>query len=249
MNFFSSIKVSDIFDIAIISAIVYYIILFIKETKTIQLLKGIFILFIVMLFAQILNLTTLNWLLEKIFALGILALVVIFQPELRNMLRKLGTEQILPFSSIHSKEMNELIEAVKYLSENKIGCLIAIEKKTPLTSYAETGSKIDAIIDRRLIMSIFYPDNPLHDGAVIIQNNRILAAGCILPVEPEKYGNYLGSRHLAALKLSEETDALVIVVSEETGEISLSEEGKLYQDISPEKLRRKIEESFGGVRK
>lgn len=244
MNFFSRIRVYDIFDIAIISILVYYVILFLKGTKAIQLLKGIFILFIVMFFAQIFHLNTVNFILEKVFTIGLIALVIIFQPELRNMLRKLGTEQLLPFSTIHPPEINQLLETVKYFSENTIGSIIAMERTTPLGNYVESGCKIDGIIDKRLLISIFAPNNPLHDGAVIIQHNRISAAGCILPVETQLVSSIWGTRHLSALKLSEETDALVIVTSEEKRKISLAQEGKIYEDIEVETLREKIEKTF-----
>jgi len=244
INFLSQIKIYDIFDILIISCIIYYIILLIKGTKTIQILKGIFFLFIITFLSQLFHLNTLNWILEKIFAIGIISLVIIFQPELRNLLRKLGTEQILPFSTLHSMQINQILEAVNYLAENKIGSLIVLEKTTPLGVYAKSGCEIDGIIDKRLLISIFYPNNLLHDGAVIIRQNRIASAGCILPINPSSEKDYLGTRHLSAINLSEETDAIVIVTSEETGRISLAQEGKIYEGITIEELRKKIEIAF-----
>ncbi len=244
MRYIQQITFSDIVDIIIISCLIYYLILFLRETKAIQLLKGILILFVITFFAQLFRLNTLNWILERVFAIGIIALVIIFQPELRNVLRKLGTEQLLPFSTLHLSQINQLLEAVKYFSENKIGSIIVLERTTPLGSYTESGTKIDSNIDKRLLMSIFNPASPLHDGAVIIQHNRISAAGCILPVEEVAERGFLGTRHISAVKLSEETDALVIVTSEETGKISIAEEGKLYEGVSLEELRRKIERNF-----
>ncbi|RKY31142.1 MAG: TIGR00159 family protein [Candidatus Omnitrophota bacterium] len=244
MRIIHQITFSDIVDIIIISCIIYYLIIFLLQTKGFQLLKGILILFIITFFAQFFHLTTLHWVLEKVFALGMIALVIIFQPELRNVLRKLGTEQLLPFSTLHLFQINQLIEAVKYFCENKIGSTIVLERTTPLGSYTESGVKIDSNIDKKLLISIFNPGSPLHDGAVIIRHNRISAAGCILPVEEVKERGFLGTRHISAIKLSEETDAIVIVTSEETGKISIAEGGNLYQDISIEELRKRIEKSF-----
>ncbi|HOL67915.1 MAG TPA: diadenylate cyclase, partial [bacterium] len=155
---------ADVCNIAIVSVLIYYLILFIRETKAIQLLKGIFILFLITLLAHTLHLTTLNWLLEKIFAIGILALVIIFQPELRNVLRKLGTGRLLPFPTLHPPEVTELLEAVRNLAERHCGSIIVLERATPLGTYVETGCPVDSVITRQVLTSIFNPGSPLHDG-------------------------------------------------------------------------------------
>lgn len=237
-------RFTDIVDIILVSILIYYAIVFIRETKAIQLLKGILVLFLLTLVAYTFHLTTLNWLLEKVFAIGMVALVVIFQPELRNVLRKLGTGRFLPISPLRAGEITELLEAIRSLSEHHLGSIIALERTTRLGTYVETGCPLDCIIDRRVVMAIFNPASPLHDGAVIIQDGRLAAASCILPLDDRPKQNCWGTRHLSALKLSEETDALVIVTSEETGKISFAVEGRMYENLSLSELRTKIEQGF-----
>ncbi|MCM8768261.1 MAG: diadenylate cyclase CdaA [Candidatus Omnitrophica bacterium] len=248
MKIISSLTLTDICDIAIVSILIYYLIVFIRETKAVQLLKGILVLFLITFLAHSLRLATLNWLLEKIFAIGIVALVVIFQPELRNVLRKLGTGRILPFSPLHPPQATEILEAVRALAEHRIGSIIILERATRLGTYIETGCSLDSIIDRRILLTIFNPASPLHDGAVIIQDNRLAAAGCILPLDSRPKQEFWGTRHLSALKLSEETDALAIVTSEETGRISLAADGRIYENLSLSELRLKIEQAFNRQR-
>lgn len=244
MSILGNLRWTDAVDMLLVSVVLYYSILLIRETKAIQLLKGILVLFVITFLSQLLHLTVLNWLLERVFALGIVAVVILFQPELRRALRKLGTDQILPFPSIRRTDVGEILEAVRLLAESRIGSIIALARTTPLGSYAESGSRIDAAVERRLLMSLFYPGSPLHDGAVLVERDRILAAGCILPVQAQPDAGHLGTRHLAGLRLSEETDALVLVTSEETGKISLALEGRLYEGIGIQDARQRIESMF-----
>jgi len=237
-------RIADVLDVVLVATIVYYAILLVRETRTIQLIRGMLVVLVVTFLAQVFRLGTLNWILEKVLALGVVALMVIFQPELRNLLRKLGTEQIMPFSTLQVPEIAQLLDAIRHFSEHRVGSIIALERTTPLGGYAESGRKIDGAVGRDLLAAIFFPGNPLHDGAVIIQHNRISAAGCILPMEPRPVGGLLGTRHLSAMKLSEETDALVVVTSEETGRISIAQEGKLNEGIGLDELRGRLERLF-----
>ncbi len=190
----------------------------------------------------------LDWLLQKLFGISIIILLVIFHPEIRQGLAKLGKRRIF---SVNLKEeeldliLNEIGEASESLSRNKIGALIVLERHDPLVSYLQSGVNIDAHVRSELIQAIFTPNNPLHDGAIILQHNRISAAGCILPLTDKQEINRLfGTRHRAAIGLSEETDAIIIVVSEERQDISLVHKGKLNKDLGQEELKIRIKELF-----
>ena len=235
-------------EITILWFFIYQIMLFFEGTRGSQVLRGIIMLFLAFFIFQKFNFMVLDWLLQKLFGISIIILLVIFHPEIRQGLAKLGKRRIF---SVNLKEeeldliLNEIGEASESLSRNKIGALIVLERHDPLVSYLQSGVNIDAHVRSELIQAIFTPNNPLHDGAIILQHNRISAAGCILPLTDKQEINRLfGTRHRAAIGLSEETDAIIIVVSEERQDISLVHKGKLNKDLGQEELKIRIKELF-----
>ncbi|MBQ4347696.1 MAG: diadenylate cyclase CdaA [Firmicutes bacterium] len=249
-----SISVLDILDIAIVAYIIYKIIFWIKETRAWALFKGFFVLLIFMAVAWALSLNTILWILNRTLSVGVIAIVIIFQPELRKALEKLGRNRIFRGTNIFDngnsneyisdKTADEVVKAVEKMSAVKTGALILLEKNVPLGDHERTGISLDAAVSSQLLINIFEKNTPLHDGAVIIRNNRVAAATCFLPIsENPDISMELGTRHRAALGVSEISDALVVVVSEETGAISLSREGVLYRNLTPETLRGMLKET------
>ncbi|MFA5356026.1 MAG: diadenylate cyclase CdaA [Candidatus Omnitrophota bacterium] len=235
-----------VFEIAILWFVIYHIMLFFEGTRAIQVLRGIVILSLSFLVFQRLGLEILNWLLTKLFAISVIAILVIFHPEIRQGLARLGRRH--PFgTNLREEELDYILRqinrAADNLTKNKVGALIAIEKYDLLTAYIESGVLIDARVSSDLIENIFTPGSPLHDGGLIIQHGRLTAAGCIFPLtENQDISRRLGTRHRAALGLSEETDAIVIIVSEERQDISLVYRGDMYKDLSREDMLLKIKE-------
>jgi len=229
-------------EIIIISIIFYFIYLFIEGTRTLQVVKGLIVLLAIYFLSSFFDFPTINWLLRKIFAVLAIALIIIFQPELRKGLAEIGRKPF--FSTFHYEEANMatvISTAVFSLSEKKIGALIAIARQIGLKNYADTGIYLDAKVSVELIQTIFMPRTPLHDGGVIIDGIRISAAGCLFPLSQRPdISRGLGTRHRAAIGLSEETDALVIVVSEETGDVSIASKGKLIRNLKKEILKKII---------
>ncbi len=230
----------DLIDIAIVAFVSYKAIMLIKGTRAVQLIKGLAVLIISTKVSQWLELYTINWLLRNTMTVGVIALLVVFQPELRRALEQLGRGRLFvtPFFSFSEEEVNkminELARAVQSFAANKIGALIVIERKTGLNDVMETGLELGGRISTELLLNIFIPNTPLHDGAVIIRNDKIMAAGCFLPLtENPNLSKELGTRHRAALGITEQSDAVSIIVSEETGVISVAVDGKLtrYLDI------------------
>jgi len=220
--------------------------LFFEGSRAFQALKGIIILLLVYLIVQTFDFFVLNWLLNKMFGISVIAILIIFQPEIRQGLAFLGKRQIFKYNSKGEDAASfakELGVACENLTQNKLGALIAIEKTDSLAEYIKTGEVVDSCICADLIQAIFTPNNPLHDGGLIIVRGRIAAAGCIFPLttNPE-LSRLFGTRHRAALGLSEETDALLIVVSEERSDISLVYRRKFYKDIGASQLELKIRE-------
>lgn len=245
MNMVVNISIKDVIDILIVSVIFYKIALLIKETRAEQLMKGIITVFIVAQLSEVFKLYTINWMLENTMTVGVIALLIVFQPELRRILEYIGRSNIFKKSLIEIKNeeskkiVTEIVHAVESLSRQKIGALIVIEKQTGLTDVLETGTLIDAEVSSELLINIFIPNTPLHDGAVIIKNERIRAAACFLPLtENKSLSKELGTRHRAALGISEKSDALTIVISEETGIISVAEAGELNRHIDEATLRQ-----------
>ncbi len=234
----------DIIDIAIVTYVLYRVILLIKGTRAEQLVKGLIVLLIAMVISGQLGLQTINWLLQGLMTMGLVAIPIVFQPELRRALEQLGRGKIFqrPFYDYEKENfymfLDELLKAIPVLVKKKIGALIVLERETGLKDIIETGIKIDGKVTAELLINIFMPRSPLHDGATIIKGNMVAAAGCFLPLtENPNLSKELGTRHRAALGLTEVSDAIAIVVSEETGVISLAHEGKLTRYLDEKTLR------------
>lgn len=240
MQLLSYIKIG--FEIIILWYAIYMILVFIKGTRTEQLLKGIVIIGAIFVIAQQFKLDAILWVMVRLFPLSVLALVIIFQPELRRGLARLGQ------FGVYQEDggiIEEISRSAGYLSEKRVGALIAIEREVGLKNYIESGVLIDGKVTKELLISIFSTKAPLHDGAVIIEQDRIVAAGCLLPLAQEaNISKSLGTRHRAAIGLSEETDAVCVVVSEETGSMSISMGGKLMHNISEENLVKLLKDIF-----
>lgn len=233
----------SIMDIIVVSYIFYKGYMLIKETRALQLLKGILLIIILIPISDLLHLTMLNWILQRTITIGVLSIIIIFQPEIRRALEKLGRtafneNHILENEEEYEKIIDEIVNSVGNLSEQRTGALIILEQRTGLEDIMSTGTKIDAVVSSALLENIFVVNTPLHDGATIIRNGRIAASGCFLPLTSNNDLNKkLGTRHRAGIGISENSDALVIIVSEETGNISLAINGKLNRDYSKEKLK------------
>ena len=238
------IKITDIIDILIIAYLTYKLYELMKETRAEQLVKGIFIIFIALRISEILNLRTFHWILSNTMTVGLMAIIVVFQPELRRILEQRGRTNIISRTNSISKEsdtINEVVQASLSLSRQKIGALIVFERKTGINEIIQTGTNLNADVSRELLINIFIPNTPLHDGAVVIRRNYIKAAACFLPLTENKNLNKeLGTRHRAALGITEKSDSLSLVVSEETGNISIAINGKLYRDLNEERLRNML---------
>lgn len=266
-EFFNEIKnallsfngISDILDIIFVAFILYAAIKLIRDTKAIQLAKGFIVLIVVYAVVNLLHMEVTSYIFSLVFSNLLLVLVVIFSPEIRHALESVGRSSVskIGLFSIKNSEAilnqdkaNKMIDAVSRacsdMSDEKIGALIVIEKETLLGQIIETGTTVDAEITPEILGNIFFPKAPLHDGAAIIRNYRICAAGCILPLTKNNsdVSSALGTRHRAAIGMSEQSDALVIVVSEETGSISVAEKGRLKRDISGGDLRELLIEQF-----
>jgi len=229
-----------IFEILILWAVFYRILIFFEGTRALQVLKGLFYLLIIFFLSKYLAFDRLNFLLTKFFAISIIALVIIFQQELRQGLARLGQGHLFSLPLEEADLMviiEELTSAAFKLSNERVGCLIAIERETKLKPYIESGVQIDGRISAELIKSIFMPDSPLHDGGLITRRERIVASSCLFPLsENPNFSKIIGTRHRAALGLTEQTDSIVIVVSEETGEISVASNGRFIPIVNRERL-------------
>ncbi len=252
----------DLVDILIVAYIVYKIIGWVKETRAWTLFKGVVVFFLFYAFASLLQLNTIHWILSETISVGIIAFVILFQPELRKVLEQLGNgkfiRNIFRFENDSEGEeddartIEEIVTACKKMGSVKTGALILVERKVPLGDHVRTGIPVDAIVTSQLLINIFEHNTPLHDGAVIIRNNRVAAAACFLPLTENKVSMELGTRHRAAIGASEVSDADIVVVSEETGYISLARGGVIYRNITPDELRKMLSESrneIGNVKK
>ena len=242
--FVSEIRITYIIDIAIIAFVLYKLLSLIKETRAEQLVKGFIIILVIAKVSEWAELYAVNFILQSTFTIGLIALVIIFQPELRKALEHLGRSQWFLSSNkkgINDEQeriVNEIADAAGVMSRKKIGALIVVERMIGINDIVETGTVTDAKVSADLLMNIFYPKSPLHDGAVVIKNNRMMAAGCLLPLSTNKYiSKELGTRHRAAMGMTETSDALIVVVSEETGAISMAVEGKLQRFLDPTTLK------------
>lgn len=258
-NFFQNLStlkiVTSILDLLIVWYVLYLLITVFKGTKAIQLLKGILVIVIGQQISMILNLTATSKLFDIVIQWGVLALIVIFQPEIRRALEQLGRGSFLKryTSNTYSKDEEKLIQsvskAVQYMAKRRIGALIVFEKETGLQDYIETGIAMDSNISQELLINVFIPNTPLHDGAMIIQGTKIAAAASYLPLsDSPKISKSLGTRHRAAVGISEVSDAFTVIVSEETGDISVTFDGKLRRDISNEIFEELLAEHWFGTR-
>lgn len=245
-NIVSSIGITDVLDILIVAFIVYKVLGFIRETRAEQLTKGLLILVIITLASKALHLYTLNWILSGLMTVGVVALVVIFQPELRRALEHLGRSRFVNVLNGVDKEeakrmVLEMVEAIDSMSSSRTGALIVIEGEITLNDIVETGTVIDAAVSAEMIGNIFYEGAPLHDGALIIRGDRLHAAGCVLPLTQNKQlSKELGTRHRAGIGITENSDAMVIIVSEETGVISIAQNGNLTRFVDVKKIEKTL---------
>jgi diadenylate cyclase len=230
-------------DILVVSYIFYKLYMLIQETRAEQLLKGIILILILIPVSNFLHLTVLNWILSNTIPIGVISLVIIFQPEVRRALEHIGRSAFADRHLLENNEkmeeiITEIVEAVDIMAKTRTGAIIILEQRTGMGEIIETGTKLDALVSSHLLENIFVVNTPLHDGAAIIRDDRIAAAGCFLPLSDDNEINKkLGTRHRAAIGISETTDAITIVVSEETGTISLAVNGRLTRNYSKERLK------------
>lgn len=252
MVLINDITLVGILEIVIIAFVVYELMLWVKNTRAWTSLKGLIVLFVLMLVAYLLGMNTILWIAEKTYSVGVIALVIIFQPELRKALEQLGQNKVFRAIALGDSgktgddafdkdTVEEIVSACVSMSKVKTGALIVIEQGTPLTEFIQTGIRIDGVVSSELLLNIFEHNTPLHDGAVIMQGKRIVSATCYLPLSDNMgISKELGTRHRAALGMSEATDSIVIVVSEETGAISLAHKGRLLRGITSAQLKTKL---------
>ena len=233
-NVFSGVGIADIIDILIVAFVIYQLLKLIKQTRAEQLLKGVLVLVVATVVTGLLNLHTINWILKGAVSLGAVAIIVVFQPELRRGLEFMGRSKFVkaPLSQMDKEKgkkiTSHIVKAIEVFSRERVGALIVFEKETNLTDIVESGTVIDAEISEQILGNIFYEGAPLHDGAVIIKEGRVRAAGCVLPLTGNnEISKELGTRHRAGIGVTEHSDALVLIVSEETGIISMASEGQL----------------------
>ena len=242
---------TDIVEIIIIAFLIYEVMVWIKQTRAWMLFKGIAIILVFVLIAAIFHMDTILWLAERVINAAVIGLVVIFQPELRSALEQLGRKRFLSslfaidFSKsgtekFSEKTINELVKACYEMGKVKTGALIVIEDEIVLTEYERTGIALDSLVSSQLLINIFEKNTPLHDGAVIVSGDRVVAATCYLPLSDNKLDKNLGTRHRAGVGISEVTDSLTIIVSEETGKISIAYRGVLDRDVNPDELRARL---------
>lgn len=249
-----SVSWTDFIEILVIAFLVYEIMLWIKNTHAWSLLKGIVVIIIFLLLAEIFEMSTILWIANKLFTVAATAVVVIFQPELRRALERLGRKNffssVITFDPTHSldgrfsdRTIAEIMRACNEMAKVKTGALIVIEQNTSLSEIERTGIEVDAMLSSQLLINIFEHNTPLHDGAVIVRGDRVVAATCYLPLSDNlSLSKELGTRHRAGVGISEVTDSLTIIVSEETGRISIAYDGELIRNVNDETMRRKLEQ-------
>lgn len=240
-------SLADIVDILLVWYVIYKLINIIKGTKAVQLLKGIFVILLVKFISDNMGFNTLSWIMEQALTWGFLAIIIIFQPELRRALEQLGRGRFFSRSGTPEEEdqdkiIEAIVKATDYMAKRRIGALISIERETGMSDYIETGIELNSKISSELLINIFIPNTPLHDGAVIVQRNLVAAAACYLPLSESPFiSKELGTRHRAALGISEVTDSITVIVSEETGNISLTKNGELHRDLTLEAFKMLLE--------
>ena len=243
----------DIIDILIVAIILYELLLLTRHTRGSALLKGLFLLFVIAILSNLLGLVSVNWLLTAILKNGAIVLVILFQPELRKALERMGRSKVINKGKKRSMDdeeeiiIAEIIQTINDLSRRRVGALIVFEQKTGLQDIIETGTRLDADISAPLLENIFEPNTPLHDSAVVIRDNQIMAAACILPLaEASGVSRELGTRHRAGVGISENTDAIVLIVSEETGIVSMAKDGQLTRPLTNDMLTDILNDIFAG---
>jgi diadenylate cyclase len=245
MAIFSDFRWQDAVDILIVAFVVYQLLLLIRGTRAVPMLIGLVILAVGYQGARVFELYTINWILDALGNVILILVVVVFQHDIRRMLTQVGRGRLFGKRGqvAHGQLIEDLTRAAVQLAGRRIGGLVVLAREVGLNDYIEGGTRLDASVSRDLLVSIFHPGSPLHDGAVVIQNRRIVAAGCLLPLTTNpNVSKTLGTRHRAAIGLTEETDAIVIVVSEEEGKISLVREGKITRDLEAAALRSALQE-------
>ena len=244
-RYVSLIRLSDVIDVAIVAFALYKGVKVVRETRAQQLVKAIVILLLILWASALFRLHTITYILENVMQVGFIALIIIFQPELRRLLEKVGRSKIGNIFSPAPENVdylvNELAEAATHLSAEKIGALIVLERGTKIGEIVTTGTLLSAELSSALLINIFIPNTPLHDGAVVISDGRISAASCLLPLtQNDSLSRELGTRHRAALGMTEVSDAIVVVVSEETGKISVARDGSMVRNLNGDTLRRTL---------
>ncbi len=238
---FFNFRWQDALDIILVAIIIYQIFLIIRGTQAIWVLAGIFVLFLSYLGARYLELFTLEWLLDSVMKSFFLIVIILFQADIRRVLSRIGRRALAPQDASEPQTMDEICEAAETLSNYRIGALIVLERQVGLSEYLEGSIRLDALVTWEILVSIFWPHNPTHDGAVIVQGDRLLASGCLLPLtKSAALDPTLGTRHRAAVGLTENTDALALVVSETNGQISLAQGGKIRQNLTRLQLRQEL---------
>ena len=253
----SDISLNNIIDILIVAYFIYKLLMWIKETRAWSLFRGVLVLTAAFVLSSLFQLQTVKWIIQNAFSMGIIAVIVLFQPEIRKFLEQIGKGKIaLPFFMENDiipyftqNTINEVVKAITTMAAERCGALILLEKDVPLGDHEQTGISIDAVVSSQLLINIFVDKTPLHDGAVIIRNNRIRAASCILPLTQDEIGKELGTRHRAAVGASDVSDAIILVVSEESGNISAAVGGKLERGITEQRLTEILSESNVSARK
>jgi uncharacterized protein (TIGR00159 family) len=238
-----NLRIQDAIDILIIAYVIYRIIDLIRGTRAVQMLIGLGVVFLIYLSSQSFQLYTLNWILDNFLSSILLVIVVIFQDDIRRALTRVGSRTFMGREpQLQQQDLEEIVRAAVSLASKKIGGLLVIQREVGLNQYMEVGTHLDAQVSRELIVSIFLPASPIHDGALIIHEGRIIAAGCFLTLTTNPYvSKTLGTRHRAAIGITEETDAIVVVVSEEEGTISLVREGRITRDLDAGTLRNSLQ--------
>lgn len=235
-----TVRVQDIVDIAIVSYVIYKLIMLVRGTRAVLLLRGILVVLVVWLLSSWLELNTLKWMMDQMITFGVLGLIIIFQPELRRALEQLGRGKLFPRPGEESgivQRLEEVVRAVRHLADRRIGALIVFERRTGLNDYIESGVALDALVGPELLIHLFLPNTPLHDGAVIVRGDRVMAARCYLPLSENPFiSRELGTRHRAAIGVTEVSDAVAVAVSEETGLVSLAMNGQIVRGIDEESL-------------
>jgi len=241
---------SDLIDILLVGYIIYTVIVFIRETRAVQLVKGLLLLVVATYLSELFHLHTLNYILKGVLTLGAVALIIVFQPELRRALERIGRGKLFAGrgrsdASRIDSSLGAIVRSVQYFAKNRVGALIVFERDTALSDIIETGVEIDGRITEELLGTIFFVGTPLHDGAAVIRGLKIEAAGCVLPLTSDlSLNKELGTRHRAAIGLSEISDALVLVVSEETGTISIAMNGRITRKLSPKTVEKTLRELY-----